>query len=73
MINKEWLDKEYENVEIKKLLKAPISALQGISESDKDKMKEAFGIDNIKEMAQLKYYQRAKELYQKHLQEKENA
>ena len=55
------------------MLKAPISALQGISESDKDKMKEAFGIDNIKEMAQLKYYQRAKELYQKYLQEKENA
>ena len=73
MINKEWLDKEYENVEINKLLKAPISALQGISESDKDKMKETFGIDNIKEMAQLKYYQRAKELYQKYLQEKENA
>ena len=67
------LKRKISSEEIKKLLKAPISALQGISESDKDKMKEAFGIDNIKEMAQLKYYQRAKELYQKYLQEKENA
>ena len=36
---------------------------EGIYE-DKDKMKEAFGIDNIEEMANLKYFKRAKILYE---------
>ncbi|HPX32260.1 MAG TPA: hypothetical protein PLT36_02010 [Erysipelotrichaceae bacterium] len=64
MIDKNWLDKEYENKSAKQLLKAPIDALQGVSEKDKEKMKEAFGIDNIKEMANLKYFKRAKILYE---------
>lgn len=72
MIDKKWVDKEYEDVPVKKLLKAPVSALEGVSEADAEKMKEAFGIDNIKEMAELRYYKRAKYFYEKYLTEKEN-
>ncbi len=64
MINNNWLDKEYEGQNAKQLLKAPIDALQGVSVKDKDKMKEAFGIDNIEEMANLKYFKRARILYE---------
>lgn len=60
MISKDKLIKAYENKSADELIKAPISALQGVSEADAKKMKEAFGIDNIKEMANLKFYQRAK-------------
>lgn len=63
MIDDNKLCKAYEGKPAAELVKAPISALQGVSEGDAEKMKEAFGIDNIKEMAALKYYQRAKVLY----------
>lgn len=60
MITKDKLIKKFEKKNPKELIKAPIYALQGVSEGDAVKMKEAFGIDNIKEMSELKYYQRAK-------------
>lgn len=60
MISKDKLDKQYEGTLPKELVKAPVNALQGVSEGDAKRMKEAFGIDNIKEMAELRYYQRAK-------------
>ncbi|MDO4566727.1 MAG: hypothetical protein Q4B42_05290 [Oscillospiraceae bacterium] len=60
MISKEKLIKKYEDTPARELVKASISALQGVSEADAAKMKEAFGIDNISEMAQLRFYKRAK-------------
>lgn len=60
MISDDKLIKSYEGKPASELVKAPIFALQGVSEGDAVKMKEAFGIDNIREMAALKYYQRAK-------------
>jgi len=65
MISKDKLDKAYETKTAKELVKAPIDALQGVSEYDALAMKEAFGIDNIKEMVALKYYQRACEIKKK--------
>jgi hypothetical protein len=53
---KEKVDKEFEGKTAAEILTAPISALQGVSENDARKMKESFGIDNVKEMADLKYY-----------------
>lgn len=62
MISKDKLIKAYEGQTASELVKAPIYALQGVSEADAEKMKEAFGIDNIKEMAVLNFYRRAKEI-----------
>ncbi len=60
MISKDKLDKAYEGKPARELVKAPIHALQGVSDGDTARMKEAFGIDNIREMAALRFYQRAK-------------
>lgn len=62
MINENMLIKAYEGQEAKDLLKAPPYALQGVSEGDAEKLKEAFGVDTVKEMANLVYYRRAKEI-----------
>ena len=59
MVNKEMVIKKFENKTASELVKEPIFALQGVSEDDAKKMKNAFGIDNIQEMAELKYYKRA--------------
>ena len=56
---KDKLIKEYEQTPAAKLLKAPLYALQGVSEGDAVKMKKAFGLDSIAEMAAFKYYHRA--------------
>lgn len=60
MISNDKLIKKYEGKPAGELVKAPVSALQGVSDGDAVKMKEAFGIDNIKEMAALRFYKRAK-------------
>ena len=59
MISRDKLIKRYEETPASELVKAPIYALQGVSEKDAEKMKEAFGIDSIAEMAALIYYKRA--------------
>ncbi|MBR2789562.1 MAG: hypothetical protein IKD70_02940 [Eggerthellaceae bacterium] len=59
MIDESKLIKAFEGKSAKELAGAPIYALQGVSEGDAAKMKEAFGIDTIREMAALKYYRRA--------------
>lgn len=59
MVNKEMVVKKFENKSASELVGEAISALQGVSEEDAKKMKNAFGIDNIQEMAELKYYKRA--------------
>ena len=62
MIDENNVIKAFEGKPAAELAKAPIYALQGVSEGDAAKMKEAFGIDTIAEMAALKYYARAKVL-----------
>ena len=48
-------DKAYEDKSIEELVKAPVSAISGISESDAADLKRAFGIDTVKEFANNKY------------------
>ena len=62
MVDKDKLIKAFEGSSAAELAEAPIYALQGVSEGDALKMKEAFGIDTIREMAALTYYHRAKTL-----------
>ena len=49
------LDKAFESKEYEDLAKKPASAISGISEEDAALVKKAFGIDNIKELAENKY------------------
>lgn len=50
-----YFDKEYEKLSLEELCRAPVSAISGISESDASDLKEAFGIDTVKELATNKY------------------
>jgi len=49
------LDKEFESKEYEDLAENPVSAISGISEGDAALLKKAFGIDNIRELAENKY------------------
>ena len=49
------LDKAYEKKSFKELADAPVDALQGVSEGDAQKLKEAFNVKTIKDLATLKY------------------
>jgi predicted RecB family nuclease len=48
-------DKEYEQKSLPELRKAPVAALSGVNQTDADSLKNAFGIDNIQELALNKY------------------
>ena len=49
------LDKKYEEKPLKELKNAPVSAIQGISESDAELLKKAFNVNTIYDLAKLKY------------------
>lgn len=53
------VDKSYEGKSFQEIANAPVSALQGVSEGDAQKLKEAFGIDTVKELAENKFFQAA--------------
>jgi hypothetical protein len=50
------LDKAYEDKTIKEILDAPPSALAGVSEGDAALLKQAFGIDTVREFGSNKYF-----------------
>ncbi|MCP5501338.1 MAG: hypothetical protein H7A25_15665 [Leptospiraceae bacterium] len=49
------LDKAFETKPLKELVDAPVSALQGVSDGDAEKLKAAFNVKTIKDLANLKY------------------
>ena len=49
------VDKAYEKKSFKELADAPVDALQGVSEGDAQKLKEAFNVKTIRDLATLKY------------------
>ena len=49
------LDKAYEQKSFKELADAPVDALQGVSAGDAEKLKEAFNVKTIRDLANLKY------------------
>ncbi len=54
--------KEHESKPLREIVKLPVNAIQGVSEGDAQKLKEAFGVDSIKELAELKYVKIAQAL-----------
>ncbi|EWY40281.1 hypothetical protein N825_36820 [Skermanella stibiiresistens SB22] len=57
------LDKAHEGKSPKQLMSLPPSALAGVTDSDAQKLKEAFGIDTIEELATCKYFLWAQALH----------
>jgi hypothetical protein len=50
------LDKAYEGKSFADLADAPVSALQGVSDADAAALKQAFGIDTVRELGTNKYF-----------------
>ena len=51
----QFFDKDYEQKEFDELADAPVDAIQGLSESDAQALKQALGIDTIRELAEHKF------------------
>ncbi len=47
--------KSYEDKSFREIARAPVHAIQGVSEGDAKHLKDAFGVDSIEELAKLKY------------------
>jgi hypothetical protein len=59
-----FLDKDWESKSLAEILKAPVSALQGISEGDADLLKQAFNIKTVGDLGKNKYFRAAQLLTQ---------
>jgi hypothetical protein len=47
--------KPYESMSLKELVKAPVNALQGVSDGDAELLAKAFNVKTIEDLANLKY------------------
>jgi hypothetical protein len=56
------LDKEYENKSLEEVLKAPVSALAGVSEGDAKALKQAFNVKSVGDLGKNKYFRAAQAL-----------
>ncbi|MGL4339990.1 MAG: hypothetical protein ACRCSP_06175 [Rhodoglobus sp.] len=52
----EKFDKAYEKLSIDELVKAPVAALQGVSDSDAEHLKAAFNITTVGDLGKNKYF-----------------
>jgi hypothetical protein len=50
------LDKYYETKSFSEILDAPVEALEGVSPGDAEKLKAAFNIKTIRDLADCKYF-----------------
>ena len=51
----QFFDKNYEQQEFNDLAEAPVDAIQGLSQSDADSLKQALGIDTVRDLAENKF------------------
>ena len=49
------VDKAWESKSLKEIADAPVEALQGVSDNDAKLLKEAFNVDTVRKLAELKY------------------
>ena len=56
---KHFLNSDFHDTPIEEILQTSPSALYGASEADADRLKEAFGIDSISELANNRFFHRA--------------
>ncbi|MEV4643851.1 hypothetical protein [Saccharopolyspora sp. NPDC049357] len=50
------LDKAYEGKSVAELADAPVAALQGVSDSDAEHLKSAFGVKTVRDLGTNKYF-----------------
>lgn len=50
------LDKAYEGKSFADLADAPVAALQGVSDADAQHLKQAFGIETVRDLGTSKYF-----------------
>ncbi|HEY6747558.1 MAG TPA: hypothetical protein VI357_17795 [Mycobacteriales bacterium] len=53
------LDKAYESDSLEQVLKAPVSALSGVSDSDAEALKSAFNVKTVHDLGRNKYFKAA--------------
>jgi hypothetical protein len=53
------LDKEWESKTLGEILKAPVSALAGVTDADGDRLREAFNIKTVADLGRNKYFRSA--------------
>ena len=49
------IDKKYKKMPLKELIKAPVAAISGISDSDAELLQKAFKVKTVSDLAKLKY------------------
>jgi hypothetical protein len=54
-MNSKVVNKNYVKLPLKELIRAPVSALSGISEGDAEILRKAFNVKTISDLAKLKY------------------
>ncbi len=56
------LDKDWESKSLTEILKAPVSALQGVSEGDAEALQKAFNVKTVADLGTNKYFRAAQAL-----------
>lgn len=56
------LDKQYEDEDLKDILDAPVSALQGVSDGDADLLQKAFNVKTVGDLGSNKFFRAAQAL-----------
>ena len=51
----QFFDKDYEQKEFSELADAPVEAIQGLSEGDAQKLKEAFNVKTVRDLTENKF------------------
>ena len=59
-----FLDKEWESKSLSDILKAPVSALQGVSDGDADLLRQAFNVKTVGDLGKNKFFRAAQLLVQ---------
>jgi hypothetical protein len=59
-----FLDKDWNDKSLTEVLKAPVSALKGLSEGDGDLLKQAFNIKTVGDLGKNKFFRAAQLLTQ---------
>jgi hypothetical protein len=58
----QFLDREWEDKSLTKILKAPVSALQGVSEGDAEALRSAFNVKTVGDLGKNKFFRAAQAL-----------
>lgn len=56
------LDKAYENSSLAEILKAPVSALAGVSDADAEALQKAFNVKTVGDLGKNKFFRAAEAL-----------